>query len=161
MPAALCGAAVIPILECSVSVQRAAEPFGVQSGLPVKTRGEDVNLGRAFAEALGRKDFDGVLALLSPQIDFGGLTPRRSWEAADAGSVVEKVLRTWFKDTVEIEEIDSIETGAVADRGHVAYRFRGRNEDGPFVIEQQAYFSERDGRIEWMRVLCSGYRSPV
>jgi len=26
------------------------------------------------------------------------------------------------------------------------------------VVEQQAYFTERDGRIDWMRVLCSGFR---
>jgi hypothetical protein len=25
-------------------------------------------------------------------------------------------------------------------------------------VEQQAYLSERDGRIGWLRVLCSGYR---
>jgi hypothetical protein len=25
-------------------------------------------------------------------------------------------------------------------------------------VEQQAYFEERDGRITWMRVLCSGYQ---
>jgi hypothetical protein len=26
------------------------------------------------------------------------------------------------------------------------------------MVEQQAYLSARDGRIGWMRVLCSGYR---
>ena len=32
---------------------------------------------------------------------------------------------------------------------------------GPFVVEQQAYLSERDERIGWMRVVCSGFRSPI
>jgi hypothetical protein len=27
-----------------------------------------------------------------------------------------------------------------------------------FVVEQQAYTTEKDGRINWMRVLCSGFR---
>lgn len=115
-------------------------------------------LGRAFAEVLGRKEWAGAMALLNQDIDFGALTPRRAWEASSAQAVVDDVLRQWFRDTVEIEEIAAIETDSVADRERVSYRFQGRNEDGPFVLEQQAYYSERDGRIAWMRVLCSGYR---
>jgi hypothetical protein len=120
--------------------------------------GEGTGLGRAFAEALGRKDFEAVSALLAPEIDFRALTPRRGWEANTPAAVVNEILRTWFKDSDQIDEIASIETDAFSDRCRVAYRFHGRNQDGPFVLEQQAYFSERDGRIEWMRVVCSGYR---
>jgi hypothetical protein len=114
-------------------------------------------LGRAFAEALARKQFDDAIALLAPEVEFRALTPRRNWEASVPTEVGE-ILRQWFKDTVEIEEVVAIETDAVADRQRVAYRFQGQNEDGPFAIEQQAYYSEQDGRIVWMRVLCSGYR---
>jgi hypothetical protein len=32
------------------------------------------------------------------------------------------------------------------------------NPEGQFLVEQQAYISERDGQIAWMRVLCSGFR---
>jgi hypothetical protein len=117
-------------------------------------------LGRAFAEALSRKQFDSAIGLLGPEIEFRALTPRRSWEASTPSAVAD-VLRQWFRDTVEIEEIVAIETDSVADRQRVSYRFEGHNEDGPFVIEQQAYYSERDGRIVWMRVLCSGYRPRV
>lgn len=91
-------------------------------------------------------------------IDFRALTPRRVWEASSAYSVVAGVLRQWFDDGDELEEIVSVDVDSVADRQRVAYRFRGRNADGPFVVEQQAYYTERDGRIAWMRVLCSGFR---
>lgn len=121
-------------------------------------RGKETELGRAFATALGRKDFEAVRMLLAPRIEFRALTPRRSWEADDPASVVEGVLSCWFKDSDLIDEVVAIETDAFSDRCRVSYRFHGRNEDGPFVLEQQAYYSERDGRIEWMRVLCSGYR---
>lgn len=114
-------------------------------------------LGRAFAEALARKQFDDAIALLAPEVEFRALTPRRSWEAS-VPKEVGGILRQWFKDTVEIEEVVAIETDSVADRQRVAYRFQGRNEDGPFAIEQQAYYSEQGGRIVWMRVLCSGFR---
>jgi hypothetical protein len=71
---------------------------------------------------------------------------------------VTDVLQRWLEDSDHVEELVAVETDEVADRQRVAYRFRGHNDDGPFVVEQQAYFTERDGRIDWMRVLCSGFR---
>jgi hypothetical protein len=68
------------------------------------------------------------------------------------------VLRQWFEDSDEVEALERLETDAVGDRERVGYRFTVRNPDGRFVVEQQAYLSERDGRIVWMRVLCSGFR---
>jgi hypothetical protein len=115
-------------------------------------------VGRRFAEALGRKDFGSIRAQLDPAIDFRALTPGRHWEASDAAGVIDDVLRHWFGDTDVLEEILSVETDSIADRQRVAYRFAGHNPDGPFVVEQQAYYTERDGRIDWMRVLCSGFR---
>jgi hypothetical protein len=123
--------------------------------MDIGTTGESA--GRRFAEALGAKDFDRIAGLLDRGVDFRGLTPRRSWEAT--GPVeVDAILRQWFEPSDRIEEIVEIEEGGISDRGRVAYRFRGEGEDGPFVVEQQAYFTEREGRIDWMRVLCSGFR---
>jgi hypothetical protein len=116
------------------------------------------SLGRSFAEALGSKDFERIRGLLHPEIDFRGLTPRRNWEATDPETVVSQILRQWFEDSDEFERVVSVETDSFADRDRVSYRFEGRNPDGPFVVEQQAYYAERDGRIGWMRVLCSGFR---
>lgn len=112
----------------------------------------DHALGAKFAEALGRKDFDDLRALLDPSINFRALTPGRAWEATDADGVVDRILRQWF------EEIVLIEADSFADRQRVSYRFRGHNADGSFVVEQQAYYTESDGRINYMRVLCSGFR---
>jgi hypothetical protein len=118
----------------------------------------DKPLGVKFAEALGRKDFDTVMGLLDPRIDFRGLTPRRTWEATDAPAVVNGILRQWFEETDELEEIISIESDRFADRQRVSYRFRAHNGEGSFLVEQQAYYTERGGRINYMRVLCSGFR---
>ncbi len=118
----------------------------------------DSSLGRAFVEALAAKDRERLAALLDRQIDFRGLTPGRAWEATDSNGVVEGVLRQWFEDSDEIEQVLAIETDSFADRQRVGYRLRVRNPDGRFVVEQQAYYTERDGQISWMRVLCSGFR---
>jgi hypothetical protein len=61
-------------------------------------------------------------------------------------------------DGDEILALERLESDGFADRRRVGYRRRVSNADGRFLVEQQAYLSEREGRIAWMRVLCSGYR---
>ena len=120
--------------------------------------GTDTTLGESFARALGEKDFERVTQLLHPEIDFCGLTPGRSWIAHGPEQVVGDVLTRWFERSDEIEQVQQVQTDAFADRGRVGYRFAVRNGDGAFVVEQQAYYAERDGRIGWMRIVCSGFR---
>jgi hypothetical protein len=116
------------------------------------------SLGTAFATALAAKDFDAIRAMLHPEVDFRGLTPSRAWEASDPDAVIGTVLRQWFEDSDEIEELLKVEADAFADRERVGYRFRVRNPEGLFEVEQQAYIAEVDGRIGWMRTVCSGFR---
>jgi hypothetical protein len=116
------------------------------------------SLGGSFADALAAKDFDRIRDLLHPELDFRGLTPRRNWEASGPDEMIASVLREWFEDSDEIEELVHVETDSMADRERVAYRFRVRNPEGLFLVEQQAYIAERDGRIGWMRSVCSGFR---
>ena len=68
------------------------------------------------------------------------------------------LLGKWFEDSDEIEAVERIESDAFADRQRAGYRFRVSNPEGTFLVEQQAYMSELDGQIGWMRVVCSGYR---
>ena len=115
-------------------------------------------LGPAFAHALARRDFGQVAEVLCPDVEFRALTPRRSWEAPTAEETL-TVLRTWFDEETVVDEVLGVRADTVADRHCVTYRFAGKRPDGPFVIEQHAYFTERDGRIGWMRLLCSGFRA--
>jgi hypothetical protein len=115
-------------------------------------------LGAQFASALAAKDFDGLRELLHPEIDFRGMTPGRFWEASDPDTVVDEILQQWFEPSDEIDSLDALETDEIADRQRVGYRFSVHNPDGRYTVEQQAYLSERDGRIGWMRVMCTGFR---
>jgi len=115
--------------------------------------------GSRFASALAAKDTDAMLALLHPQIEFRALTPRRTWEADDPAAVLEIIFGSWFKDSDEIEALESVDTDVVADRQQLRYRLSVSNPEGSFVVEQQGYLTAgEDGRIEWMRLVCSGYR---
>jgi len=115
-------------------------------------------LGREFAEALAAKDFERVRTLVDAEVDFRGLTPRRAWEAAGSEALVDDVLPSWLEDSDHVDEMLEVESGSFADCERVRYSFRGHDDRGPFVVEQHAYFTARDGRIDWMRVLCSGFR---
>lgn len=115
-------------------------------------------LGESFARALAAKDHVRVLELLHPDVDFRAMTPSRVWEAEEPDDVV-KALRFWFDDGDVIDRIEVLETDHFADRERVGYRLRVTSEDGVHLVEQQAYLSELDGRIGWLRIMCAGYRS--
>lgn len=113
-------------------------------------------LGRAFAAALARRDFDEVATLLHPEIEFRALTPRRTWEPGTPDEVV-ATLRTWF-GPADVEQVLAIDSDVIGDRLRVGYCFRGTRDGAAFVIEQQAYYEVRDGRLSWVRLVCSGFR---
>lgn len=115
-------------------------------------------LGAAFAEAYTSEDHERMADLLHPEIDFRALTPNRSWEASDSETVIEQILKAWIEEDEQVEELIAVETDMVADRQRVGYRYRLRRPDGVFVVEQQAYLRERDGRIDWLRLVCTGSR---
>jgi hypothetical protein len=120
---------------------------------------EATMLGAEFAHALAEKDSNRLRELFAPEIEFQALTPRRTWEASDPEAVLSILFGHWFEDSDEIEALEELDTDSFADRQRVGYRFSVDNPEGHFLVEQQAYLSERDGRIVWMRVLCSGYRA--
>ena len=115
-------------------------------------------LGTDFARALAAKDAVAIRELIHPEIDFRALTPNRTWEASDRDELISILLESWFEADDEIEGLESVETDTVADRERVGYRFSVTNPDGRHLVEQQAYLEDRDGKIAWMRVVCSGFR---
>jgi hypothetical protein len=116
------------------------------------------SLGAEFAEAVAGKDYARVGDLLHPEIDFRALTPNRTWEASDPETVIEDILKSWIEADENVEELLAVETDTVADRERVGYRYRLRTPEGLFLVEQQAFLGERDGRIGWLRLVCSGSR---
>ena len=115
--------------------------------------------GQRFAEAIVSRDVEAFKATLSNAVDFKGLTPRRSWEAATPDEVVGIVLETWFGKTDHITGHEVTVGDDVADTHRLSYRFQITNDDGPHVVEQQVYYRADDNdRIEYARVVCSGYR---
>ena len=119
---------------------------------------QQTTLGAEFAQAYADKDSGRMRELLQPEVDFRGLTPNRLWEAGDRDAVLEILFDNWLEDAIEVQALEEVQGGWVADRERVGYRITVNNPAGHFVVEQQAYLSTRDGQIDWMRVVCSGFR---
>jgi hypothetical protein len=116
-------------------------------------------IGERFAQAIAVKDAKALLTLLSPEIDFLAMTPNRVWEVTSAEQLVDEViLGKWFDDSDHIDAVENIEASMVVDRHRVGYRFRVTNLDGTFAVEQQAYYAVANDQINWLRIMCSGYR---
>jgi hypothetical protein len=115
--------------------------------------------GEAFAQAIAAKDGAALASVLADTIDFRALTPGRVFEASsNTGAALEVILGTWFA-TASIDELCSVEAGTVQRRQHVSYRLRAHLGEDEYLVEQQAYYNtDADGRIGWMRVLCSGFQ---
>ena len=117
------------------------------------------DVGSRFVAALAAKNTDRLVALFASDVDFRGMTPGRFWEVDSGEQVVHEVLYQWFEPHDVIERTDYVESGQVGDRERIDYRFLVRNSDGPFLVEQRAYFDvDAAGRICYMRVICSGFR---
>jgi hypothetical protein len=119
---------------------------------------QQTTLAADFPCAFADKDSGRMLELLHPEVDFRALTPNRFWEAGDPDAVVDILFGECLEDSDEVEALEAVEGDSVADRERVGYRLSVNNPDGRFLVEQQAYLSTRDGQIDWMRVVCSGFR---
>jgi ketosteroid isomerase-like protein len=119
----------------------------------------ETDAGAKYVDALAAKDTEALLDLFAPDIVLRAMTPGRFWEAHSPEEAVHKVLYQWFEPADVIESVDHLEVDQVVDRHRVDYRFRVRNADGAFAVEQRAYFAlNDDGRIVMLNAMCSGYR---
>jgi ketosteroid isomerase-like protein len=116
------------------------------------------NVVEEFLDAILNRDLSRVQSLLDQDIDFRAMTPSRIWEAEEPAEV-QGVLRAWFEHPERhVEGVEATEPSSVADTLRVGWQVHGRGADGPFLYEQQAYARERNGRIVWLRIMCSGPR---
>jgi hypothetical protein len=118
---------------------------------------DQTTLGEAFAEAFAAKQASQMARLMHPEIDFQGLTPKRTWKAKGSEQVVSTILRRWFDDFNDGAKLVEVASHSFADTESLTYRFTGRDAEGPFVCEQHAYLTEDGGQINWIRLVCSGF----
>lgn len=139
---------------------------------------EHEGLGRELIAALARGDWDKVRALLHPELHLRGITPGKFNEAKGEGAVDQaiEIFKLWFfEDTDRLESVEWCEVQPIGRYGRykLSYGLRGTSpgmvdaystwrlrelaDDEDWIVEQEAYYEVRDGRIGWLIVLCGGY----
>jgi hypothetical protein len=118
----------------------------------------DRTLGARLAYAIAAKNSDALRDLFSTPVTFRAVTPRRFWDAETPPELTDIVLGSWFGPDKIVTEVSSIDVDTVGDLAKVSYRLAVDLESGPSVIEQVAYYTEQDGRITQLRLVCSGFR---
>ena len=119
---------------------------------------DTARLGVRLAQAVAARDAALLRSLLATPVVFRAVTPRRFWDAETPVGVVDIVLGVWFDPSKTVTGLVALETDVVADVERVGYRIEVSMETGPAVIEQVAYFTQQDGLITELRLVCSGFR---
>ncbi|QIX27713.1 hypothetical protein ncot_14745 [Nocardioides sp. JQ2195] len=115
-------------------------------------------LAAAFAAAIATRDRARLIALLDDSIDFRAMTPRRIWEAHTPAGVAAIVLDNWFEEQDHIADVQMGEVEIIVDILRMTYQFDLETPSGEQRVEQTGYYRNLDGKIVWLRILCSGFR---
>ncbi len=69
----------------------------------------------------------------------------------------EVILGSWFEPGDVIQRVESVQASQVGTRTRIGYQLHVTNASGSFTVEHQAFLDLTDGKITWLRVLCSGF----
>jgi ketosteroid isomerase-like protein len=109
-----------------------------------------------FVDAVARRDFDGLQAMMTEDVRFRLLVPKGPQAHVGAAETVGR-FAGWYGAVDELR-LESSSTGTVAGRLVLAYRLRLLDADGWRVIEQHVVADVApDGRLEAIDLLCTGF----
>ncbi len=113
------------------------------------------SLGNELLDRLTAKDWNGVTAMLAPNVHFRGVTPKKFLEFDDRAEVVEQ-YRKWYD--AQIDGVEDFEDGAIEQRRRMRYSVYWTNEEAQkMVFEQAVYYESDDTGITWIELMCSGH----
>jgi len=124
---------------------------------PVTTTTRDAtSTGEAFVAALANRDFEKLEACFHPEVQFRALIPPGLRERNGSAEAAAQ-LKAWFSGADRMQLLQK-EVYPLSERVHISYRLRELYSDGETeVIEQHAFCDVREGLIESMDLLCSGF----
>jgi ketosteroid isomerase-like protein len=116
-------------------------------------------LGREVIAAVERRDWAALAACLSEDVVFRAVisnekTPFREHVGPDAAAAQ---IARWFDDG-DVHQLVGSGVEMVADRLHVRYRVRNREDGTWYLVEQHLFATMAGDRISHLDLLCSGFR---
>jgi TusA-related sulfurtransferase len=109
-----------------------------------------------LAAAIVARHRPSLEALLHPDVRLRALLPSRSVDIAGAGAVAAELVG-WFDEVPDVSMLMTT-VEPVGDVWHVGYRLGLHGLKAELVTEQHVYLTLRDGAIDGMQLLCSGFR---
>lgn len=113
----------------------------------------------AFLDALTCQEFDRLAACFHPTVRARLLTPSALAMPRDAAGVADK-FRQWF-GACDVFTVEQAEAGVIGDASachSIRYRLHLREHGAWYACEQQVYGWVRDGLVERIDLLCSGFQ---
>ena len=112
--------------------------------------------GEEWIQAIINQDFNYLTAICHPDIKSTLLLPKRIAHLESATDLAKEV-EDWFGEYDLIEKEQS-RVAMVGEKLAIFYRLRCIESERADTIEQQLYCTVRDGRIEQLRLICSGFQ---
>lgn len=113
-------------------------------------------LGEDWIQAIQDRDFERLEQFCQPELISHLLTPKRSVSLEYASDLIAK-YRQWFGECTEIK-LETTRVDLVGERLGIFYRFHLQENGDWLDIEQQLYCTVKEGRVEQLHLLCSGFQ---
>ena len=112
--------------------------------------------GEDWIQAIINQDFEHLTAICHLDIKSTLLLPKRIAHLESATDLAKEV-EDWFGEYDLIQKEQS-RVAMVGEKLAIFYRLICKENSGADIIEQQLYCTVRDGRIEQLRLICSGFQ---
>lgn len=112
-------------------------------------------VGEEWIRAVVEKDFPRLAGICQPDVHSRLMTPGRLDTLENVSDLTRKV-EGWFHECHSIQK-EQARVAMVGEKLSISYRLRFEEEGMPYTAEQQLYCSLRDGRIDQLSLLCSGF----
>ncbi len=113
-------------------------------------------LGEDWIQAIHDGAFERLESFCQPGIVSHLLTPKRSVSLENIADLIAR-YRLWFGECVNFK-LETSRIERVGERLGIFYRFHLQEREDWFDIEQQLYCTLKDGRVEQLHLLCSGFQ---
>jgi TusA-related sulfurtransferase len=117
-------------------------------------------LGEGWILAITERSLGRLEQFCQPDVNSLMLIPKGLVTLGNAVDLVAK-FRQWFGACTNFQVEESRVSQIVNRAGGwlgIFYRFRLQDHDAWFVVEQQLYCTLKDGRVEQLHLLCSGFQ---
>jgi hypothetical protein len=130
--------------------------------LETKVENEEVaqppeqQLGEDWIHAIAQGDLDRLEGLCQHKVNSRLLTPGQFTNLDRVSDLVAK-YKDWFDGCTDFQ-LETSRIDRIGKRLGIFYRFRLRDHGDWYRIEQQLFCTLRDGRVQQLHLLCSGFQ---